>query len=172
MIIFGTGMRLLPKGLDSIVQRTSSNGKLPPSPKSKCFQLDSKVIYDVCNLYDADGLYIIDATKHSPLIGFAYDGFPIYGAFGYKNLDGTGGIVRMKSSFKLRNITTRTVYADGTDVTDGPAVSTTYPLGYFREYEFIAPSSGQTDYLDVHNGRFCVASRISEWDLCLFLYSG
>ena len=121
------------------------------------FKLDSKVIYDVCNLYDADGLYIIDATKHSPLIGFAYDGFPIYGAFGYKNLDGTGGIVRMKSSFKLRNITTRTVYADGTDVTDGPAVSTTYPLGYFREdYEYIAPTSGQSDYLDAHNGRFCV----------------
>jgi len=121
------------------------------------FKLDSKVIYDVCNLYDADGLYIIDATKHSPLIGFAYDGFPIYGAFGFKNLDGTGGIVRMKSSFKLRNITTRTVYADGTDVTDGPAVSTTYPLGYFREdYEYIAPTSGQTDFLDAHNGRFCV----------------
>lgn len=119
------------------------------------FKLDLKVISTICNLYDADGLYVIDATKHSPLIGFAYDGFPIYGAYAYKNADGTGGIVRMKSSYSLRSITTRTHYADGTDVTDGPAVNTTYPLGYFREdYQYTVPTA--SDYLDEHNGRFCV----------------
>lgn len=119
------------------------------------FKLDLTVISTVCNLYDADGLYVIDSTQHSPLIGFAYDGFPIYGAYGYKNTDGTGGIVRIKSGYQLRNIAVRTHYADGTNVTDGPAVNTTYPLGTFREdYEFVAHASG--DYLDVHNGRFCV----------------
>ena len=121
------------------------------------FKLDLNVISTVCNLYDADGLYIINANQHSPLIGFAYDGFPIYGAYAYKNTDGTGGIVRMKSSFKWRNITTRTTNASGATVTAGPVVSTTYPLGYFREdYEFIAPSASQSDYLDEHNGRFCI----------------
>jgi hypothetical protein len=95
--------------------------------------------------------------QHSPLIGFAYDGFPIYGAYGFKNADGTGGIVRMQSSYSLRNITTRTTYANGTDVADGPPVSTTYPLGLFREdYEFIAPSPNNPEFLDEHNGRFCV----------------
>lgn len=119
------------------------------------FKFDLNVISNVCTLYDADGLYVIDSTTHSPLIGFAYDGYPIYGAYGYQNTNGTGPIVRMKSSYFLRNITVRTHYADGTDVTDGPAVSATYPLGYFREdYEYIAPSS--PDYLDEHNGRFCV----------------
>ena len=119
------------------------------------FDMDLTVLSTVCNLYDADGLYILDSNQHSPLIGFAYDGFPIYGGYGFKNSDGTGGIARMKSSFQLRNITTRTVYADGTDVTDGPAVSTTYPLGHYREdYEFVAHT--ESDYLDVHNGRFCV----------------
>lgn len=119
------------------------------------FKLDLTVISTICNLYDADGLYVIDATKHSPLIGFAYDGFPIYGAYGYKNVDGTGGIVRIKSSYSLRSITARTHHADGTDVADGPVVSSTYPLGYFREdYQYTAPSS--PDYLDEHNGRFCV----------------
>ena len=54
------------------------------------FNLDKLVISNVCNLYAADGLYVIDSTKHSPLIGYAYDGFPIYGAYAYKNLDGTG----------------------------------------------------------------------------------
>ena len=56
------------------------------------FKLDLNVISTVCNLYDADGLYVIDSTKHSPLIGFAYDGFPIYGAYAFKNVDGTGGV--------------------------------------------------------------------------------
>ena len=120
------------------------------------FDLDLTPISSVCNLYDADGLYAINANAHSPLIGFAYDGFPIYGAYGFLNTDGTGGIVRMKSSFQLRNITVRTHYANGNDVTDGPAVSATYPLGHYREdYEFVShPNS--PDYLDAHNGRFCV----------------
>ena len=119
------------------------------------FNLDLVVISNVCDIYAADGLYVIDSAVHSPLLGFAYDGFPIYGAYGYKNVDGTGGITRMKSSYQLRNITARTHYADGTDVTDGPAVNGTYPLGYFREdYEYV--SSTSSDYLDVHNGRFCV----------------
>lgn len=120
------------------------------------FKLDLNVIYNVCNLYDADGLYAIDSTQHSPLIGFAYDGFPIYGAYGYKNADGTGGIVRIKSGYQLRNITVRNTYADGSSVTAGPPVNATYPLGLFREdYEFIT-HTGQEDYLDAHNGRFCV----------------
>jgi hypothetical protein len=41
------------------------------------FKLDKKVIYDVCSLYDAEGLYAINPAVHSPLIGFAYDGFPV-----------------------------------------------------------------------------------------------
>ncbi len=119
------------------------------------FNLDLNVISNVCDLYLADGLYAIDSTAHSPLIGFAYDGYPIYGAYGYANADGTGGIARMRSGYQLRNITTRTVHADGTDVADGPAVSATYPLGYFREdYEFI--THAEPFYLDEHNGRFCV----------------
>lgn len=119
------------------------------------FNLDLTVISNVCDIYAADGLYVIDDQAHSPLLGYAYDGFPIYGAYGYKNADGTGGIERIKSSYTLRSITTRTHYADGSDVTDGPAVNGTYPLGYFREdYEYTAPASD--DYLDEHNGRFCI----------------
>jgi YHYH protein/Secretion system C-terminal sorting domain len=121
------------------------------------FNLDRVVISTVCNLYAADALYAIDTTHHSPLLGFAFDGFPVYGAYGYKNVDGTGGIVRMKSSYVLRSITTRTTYADGTGVTPGPVVNTSYPLGYFREdYKYVPTTSLTPDYLDDHNGRFCV----------------
>jgi hypothetical protein len=132
------------------------------------FKLDLTVISNVCDLYDADGLYVIDSNAHSPLIGYAYDGFPIYGAYGFKNADGTGGITRIKSGYQLRNISTRTVWADGTDVPDGPAVSTTYPLGYFREdYEFVS-HAGQADYLDEHNGRFCVTPEYPNGIYCYF----
>lgn len=121
------------------------------------FNLDLAVISNVCDLYLADGLYVINSSVHSPLLGFAYDGYPIYGAYGYKNADGTGGIVRMQSSYALRNITTRTTYASGASVTPGPNVSTTYPLGYFREdYQYIPTSSATPDFLDEHNGRFCI----------------
>ena len=119
------------------------------------FKLGKKVIYDVCSLYDAEGLYAINPAMHSPLIGFAYDGFPVYGAYAFKNTDGTGGIVRMKSGYQLRSITNRTHLANGTDVTDGPPVNGTFPLGYFIEdYEFVS-HPGEEDYLDEHNGRFC-----------------
>ena len=119
------------------------------------YKLDLNVISTICSLYDADGLYVIDSTQHSPLLGYAYDGFPIYGAYAFENTNGTGNIVRMKSGYHLRNITVRNTYANGTSVTPGPGVSATYPLGYFREdYEFIA--SANPDQLDEHNGRFCV----------------
>ena len=132
------------------------------------FNLDLTVISTICNTYPSDGLYVINASEHSPLLGFAYDGFPIYGAYGYANSDGTGGVVRMKSSYQLRNITVRTHYADGTNVTDGPAVSTTYPLGYFREdYEYVAHPS-DASYLDMHNGRVCITPEYPAGIYCYF----
>ena len=132
------------------------------------YKLDLSIISTVCDIYDADGLYVIDSTVHSPLIGYAYDGFPVYGAYGYKNADGTGGIVRIKSGYQYRNITTRTTSPAGATVSSGPNVSTTYPLGYFKEdYEFIT-HTGQADYLDIHNGRFCVTPEYPNGIYCYF----
>lgn len=97
-----------------------------------------------------------DTTHHSPILGYAFDGYPIYGPYGYANTDGTGGIRRMRSSFRLRNITTRTTLPNGDTLSPsqyGPPVSSSYPLGYYVEdYEYV---DGSGD-LDRHNGRFCV----------------
>ena len=129
------------------------------------FNLDLVELSNVCDLYLADGLYTINTSNHSPLIGYAFDGFPVYGAYGYDNTNGTGGIVRIESSYQIRNISVRTHYADGTDVTDGPAISSTYPIGHYREdYEYIA-SSG---HLDEHNGRFCVTPEYPNGIYCYF----
>jgi hypothetical protein len=95
-----------------------------------------------------------DSTHHSPIIGYAFDGFPIYGAYGYSSASSAGSIKRIKSSYQLRSISTRTSLPGGSPASSsGPAVSSTYPLGYYVEdFEYIQ-SLGD---LDTHNGRFCV----------------
>lgn len=118
------------------------------------FRLDKVVISNVCNLYLADGLYVMDSTRHSPLLGYAFDGYPIYGAYGYANADGTGGIKRIRSSYRKRAITTRTTLPDGSTASSaGPAVDSAFPLGCFKEDYTFVTGSGE---LDVHNGRFAV----------------
>ncbi|MCG3166169.1 MAG: hypothetical protein POELPBGB_01945 [Bacteroidia bacterium] len=97
-----------------------------------------------------------NSSAHSPIIGYAFDGFPIYGAYGYANSDGSGGIVRMETGYRLRSITDRTTLADGTVLTAGqygPAINTTYPLGkYIEDYEYVQGLG----HLDEYNGRVCV----------------
>lgn len=131
------------------------------------FNLDLAVVSNICDLYAADGLYVIDSTAHSPLIGYAYDGFPIYGAYGAANTDGSGGIVRIRSGYQLRDITVRNTSPTGVPVTDGAPINTTYPLGYFREdYEYIAHA--EPYYLDEHNGRLCVTPEYPEGTYAYF----
>ena len=97
-----------------------------------------------------------DTQHHAPLIGYAFDGFPIYGAYGFSNPNVAGTVKRMKTSYRLRNITNRTVLPNGTalqPVYYGPSISTAYPLGaYCEDFEFV---NGLGD-LDIHNGRNCV----------------
>lgn len=130
------------------------------------FNLDLVEISDICDTYLADGLYVIDSTQHSPLIGYAFDGFPVYGAYGYADPnDPNSGIKRIQSSYKLRNITVRTHYADGTDVIDGPAVNATYPLGHYREDYELDLNYGD---LDENNGRFCKTPEYPNGIYCYF----
>jgi len=80
----------------------------------------------------------IESQYHSPIIGWAYDGNPIYGPYGLT--EKTKGSARlMKSGYELKIHTDRP-----------PTLQ--YPLGFFVEdYEF--NNSGD---LDEFNGRFCV----------------
>jgi YHYH protein/Secretion system C-terminal sorting domain len=145
-----------------------ANGNYHTHQNPSAFDLDLTVLSTICNLYDSDGLYVMNPSTHSPLLGFAYDGFPVYGAYGYANANGTGGITRIKSGYQLRNITVRTHYANGTDVTDGPAVNATYPLGlYLEDYEWIS-HAGDASYLDIYNGRFCVTPEYPLGTYCYF----
>lgn len=84
------------------------------------------------------------STVHSPIIGYAFDGFPIYGAYGYTNVNGTGAIKRIESSYVLSTATSRT---------NGPPVNSNYPLGSMCEDYVFTQGAGD---LDEHNGRFCI----------------
>jgi len=102
--------------------------------------------------------------KHSAILGWAADGFPIYGPYGYTNpTDASSKVKRLKSSFALRAITTRTtlptwslpnhpgISQDLAADQYGPAVSALYPLGrYVEDFDY---SAGSGD-LDAYNGRF------------------
>lgn len=141
-----------------------ANGNYHHHQNPSAFNLDLVVLKTICDTYPSDGLYVINTTIHSPLIGYAFDGFPIYGAYGYATVDGTGGISRMKSSYQLKNQTTRA---------NGPAVNQvvgtqTFFNGYFREdYEYVAHPSDPT-YLDSHNGRFCITPEYPNGMYCYF----
>ncbi len=57
------------------------------------------------------GPVFAESTKHthSKILGWAYDGFPIYGPYGYSTAtDSKSPARRLTSSYRLRNITKRT----------------------------------------------------------------
>ncbi len=90
----------------------------------------------------------LDSTHHSPIIGYAFDGFPVYGAYGYSNpASGTSAITRMKSSYILTTDTT--LRHSGL----GPIPVTTYPLGDCVDDYIYTAGAGD---LDAHNGRYCL----------------
>lgn len=82
-----------------------------------------------------------DAKKyHSPLIGWAYDGNPIYGPYGYDSIE---------------NKTVRQIfssYSDPIDNQENRPDKKTYPAGFFVE-DFAFNNDGD---LDESNGRFCI----------------
>ena len=79
------------------------------------------------------------ARFHSPIIGWAYDGHPIYGPYGYANADG-GTVKLIEPGYELK-----------VDTTNRPSLSF-YPEGFFIEdYQFTRNGD-----LDEHNGRFCI----------------
>ena len=108
-------------------------------------QRDSELGNPYVNYYVPRNLrtYLGDnGSDHSPILGWAYDGNPIYGPHVYKESDGGGGLDYIKSSYdKLTG-----------ERTNGPSIAE-YPSGFFVEDFTYTPGKGD---LDEHNGRFGV----------------
>ncbi len=110
-----------------------------------------------------------DGSSHSPIIGFAFDGFPIYGPYGFDDpTDSSTDIVLMESSYQLRDITERTTLADGTELAaalHGPTLEEVALGGYQEDFAFVENSG----HLDVHNGRFAITPDYPEGSYAYFV---
>lgn len=95
-------------------------------PKALRYQLgdNMQATYDSTNhtyTYTED----TSALHHSPILGWSYDGFPIYGPYGYASpLLPNSGVSRMRSGFVLRNSANSTTYGI-TDITTTTVGGTT-----------------------------------------------
>src|SRR5581483_1138459 len=164
----------------------SGNGHQPSSgayhthinPIALRYQLGDNVTYNSSTkTYAESG----SPTKHSPILGWALDGLPIYGPYGYSSaMDASSGVRRMTTGFQKRDGTNGSTNLASTGRTTlpvwaasvqgksqtlasteyGPNVNNTYPLGTFAEdYDYLG-DLGKTQGVDFdlnrQNVRFCV----------------
>ena len=96
---------------------------------------------------------------HSPIIGYAYDGNPIYGPLGYTDPYNAGSVItKLVSGYGLNG-----------SRPNGPDTGK-YPLGSFiDDYRWIpSVESGKTE-LDQNNGRFCVTPEYPDGTYAYFI---
>jgi hypothetical protein len=132
-------------------------------------------------------------AKHSPILGWMQDGYPIYGPYGYSSpTNPASGVRRMVSGFVVRNgengadnlVQTgrRTLPAwearennrapalQNTEA--GPAVSNLYPLGhYIEDYAYLGDlgqAQGHDFDLDELNGRWCITPEFPQGTYAYF----
>lgn len=115
-------------------------------------------------------------TKHSPILGWVRDGYPMYGPYGYSSASNSASSLRrMISGYVLRNGQNGTdnltntlratlpawalrLYYPATQT--GPTAIATYPISrYMEDYAYLGDLGKVqgTDFdLDEYNGRWCV----------------
>ena len=116
----------------------------PRKLRESVYSVDSEgnPVFGSLDLTQNTGLEV-DSTNHSPIIGWSYDGNPIYGPYGY-TLKSGGSISQMKSGYS----------EDITTLENRPPTSK-FASGFFIEdYKYTEVSD--EDVLDRNNGRFCV----------------
>ena len=98
----------------------------------------------------------LDQSQHSPLVGWAADGFPIYARYGYADAEDSGsGVVDLTPSYRLKSGD-----RPGGDLPSGP-----HDGAFVQDYEYVA---GAGD-LDECNGRRCVTPEFPEGTYAYFL---
>ena len=61
---------------------------------------DGKILYGKKDLKRVNSLEVKSSSDHSPIIGWAYDGNPIYGPYGFAKKSG-GIVLQMKSGYSI-----------------------------------------------------------------------
>ena len=92
-----------------------------------------------------------NAAQHSPIIGWALDGAPIYGPYGYTNPLQVSAIKKMASGWK--KLTTSAFPSERTATFADGGLINQYGIGEFAE-DYVWTSTGAD--LDENNGRYCI----------------
>ena len=100
--------------------------------------VEGNIIYGKSDLSKVNSIEV-DSDQHSPILGFAYDGNPIYGPYGYSTRTG-GAITQMRSGYSL-------------DLKSGRPPLSKFPEGFFIE-DYTHKQTSDQNVLDENNGRF------------------
>ncbi|MDA7885977.1 YHYH protein [Pirellulales bacterium] len=97
------------------------------------------------------------SEKHSPLLGWAADGFPVYYAYGYSHPDDPKSpITQLTTGFQLK---------EGNRPGGSDSPGGRYDGAFIQDYEF---AEGTGD-LDECNGRFCITPEFLDGTYAYFL---
>ncbi len=126
--------------------------------------------------------------KHSPILGWVKDGYPVYGPYGFSDPnDANTTVQQMISGYQKRPLPdgaarnslpqwANTLEGRSTTIAGnqtGPNVSAQYPLGHYLEDYDYKGDLGQTvgvDFdLDIYNGRICVTPEFPNGTFAYFV---
>ena len=129
-------------GLNSKFGLQYSHVYTPRKLRESVFAVDQvgRKLYGETDLRKENGQEI-KSVSHSPIIGWAYDGNPIYGPYGYSTVQG-GVVDQMKSGYSISLKNNR----PSTDI---------FPNGFFIE-DYVYTKVNDETVLDENNGRFCI----------------
>lgn len=126
--------------------------------------------------------------KHSPILGWVRDGYPVYGPYGYSDPnDPASAVTRMVTGYQPRPLANGTARSslplwvttlEGRSTTIaanlfGPDVSTAFPLGkYMEDYDYkgdLGQAHGVDFDLNQFNGRVCVTPEFPNGTFAYFV---
>ena len=116
------------------------------------FYTPKKLRYQLDDNFTETNKEIQGSKSHSPILGFAYDGYPIYGPYGYDPL--VGGSIRQ----------IRTGYALQVNNQSGVRPSGFEPGFFVNDYVFTG-----TGDLDENNGRWCITPQYPNGTYAYFI---
>lgn len=142
------------------------NGLFVPN----AFSLDLK--FSANNEYYSSSSFGNDFMRHSDghskIVGYAFDGYPIYGPYGYEDaVDAVTRPIQMKSSYKLKEDDTHR--PENHNISDKFVLAgqeRNYELGIFVEDYQYEKGIGT---LDEYNGRFCVTPEYPQGTYAYFI---
>ena len=122
------------------------------------------------NLFENTAFQIKEREEgllHSPIIGWAFDGNPIYGPYGYSDpTDQSSAIQKLNTSYRLKTNLVYNIDSNPNPVrVAGPLLSAEAAGNFIEDYEYVFGLGA----LDQYNGRFCKTPEYPEGRYCYFV---